>query len=344
MAYDIIRPKDRDGWLQERKKGLGSSDAGTIMGVSPFSSPLKLWRQKMGIDPPFEESEAMRNGHFLEAAVAEYFASVTSSTIDRTSEGDWLAADHDRPWRRVSPDRLFWPEGVEQVPQNWLILEIKSTSKFVDPDNLPLYWLCQVQYQMGVMGIGLAAIAWVTSEPRLSMGHAFVKFNPAFFDTLIGAVDNFWNENILKNVTPVPVTEDDAALMWPTSRDHATVQATEEDIEACREYLEKSKERDELDKRISELAARIKIRLGDAEQLQATEEGTGKVLVLAKYKSINETVFDDNALRNEHPDVYAQYTKAVFDQATFRDEAKDLFAKYSSKKKGARRFSVNKKP
>lgn len=340
MAYDIIRPKDHDGWLEERKKGLGSSDAGTIMGVSPFSTPLKLWRQRVGLDAPFAESDAMRNGHFLEPAVAAFFADATKSDIDPSSEGDWLAVDRDRPWLRVSPDRLFWPEGVAHTAPNWCILEIKSTSKFVDKDDLPLYWLCQVQYQMGIMGIQLAAIAWVTSQPRLQMDYTYVKFNPAFFATLTGAIDTFWNENILKHIAPAPKDEADAALLWPTSEEHKTVQATLEDIDTCRQYLEATERLEEAETRVKELATAIKIRLQNAELLQATEEDTGRVITLARYKSVNETVFDEETFRNEHPDVYGQYLKSVFDKATFKDEAKDLFKKYASTRKGARRFAV----
>ena len=340
MAYEIVRPVDHDGWLQERQKGIGSSDAGTIMGISPFSTPLRLWRQRMGIDPPLQESEAMRNGHYLEPAVATYFEEATNSVVDRSSEGDWLAVDKDRPWLRVSPDRLFWPEGVAHTAQNWCILEIKSTSKFVDPDNLPLYWLCQVQYQMGIMGIGLAAIAWITSQPRLEMGHTWVKFNPAFFETLTGAIDTFWNENVLKRIAPEPRDEKDASLLWPTSEEHKTVQATVKDIDNCRDYLLAVAEKDEAEKRVTELAAAIKISLADAEVMQTTEEETGRVITLARFKSVNETVFDEEKFKDENPDVYAQYLTQVFDKATFKDEAKNLFQKYSSKRKGSRRFSV----
>lgn len=340
MGYTIIRPASHDEWLRERLKGIGSSDAGTIMGASPFSTPLRLWRQRMGLDPPVKETQAMRNGHFLEPAVAEYFADATGAAIEYESEGDWMAVDDESPWLRVSPDRLFYPEGFEQTKENWCILEIKSTSKFVDPDNLPLYWLCQVQYQMGIMGIGLAAIAWITSQPRLEMGHTWVKFNPAFFETLTGAIDTFWNENVLKRIAPEPRDEKDASLLWPTSEEHKTVQATVKDIDNCRDYLLAVAEKDEAEKRVAELAAAIKISLADAEVMQTTEEETGRVITLARFKSVNETVFDEEKFKDENPDVYAQYLTQVFDKATFKDEAKNLFQKYSSKRKGSRRFSV----
>ena len=340
MSYTIIRPKDHDGWLAERKKGIGSSDAGTIMGVSPFSTPLKLWRQRKGLLEPFKESEAMRNGHYLEPAVAEYFAGSTGSVIDYSSEGDWIAADNERPYLRVSPDRLFWPEGTEHLPENRLILEIKSTSKLVDPDNLPLYWVCQVQYQMGVMGIQMAAIAWISSEPRLSMGHAWLRFNPAFFKTLTDAIDHFWNYNILKDIEPEPIDEDDVSLRWPTSEDNKLIRAEDADIENCREYLRLSREKDEIEKQLSHVTTAIKTRIGDGEALITTDPDTGKTETIARFKSINETVFDEEKFHQEKPEEYVKYIRKFFDKNTFKDEDKANWNAYSTKKKGTRRFSV----
>lgn len=340
MGYTIVRPADHDGWLAERKKGIGSSDAGTIMCVSPFSTPLKLWRQRMGIDPPVKESDAMRNGHFLEPAVAEYFASATNSAIDYSSEGDWLAVNTEKPYLRVSPDRLFWPEGVEHTQANRLILEIKSTSKIVDRDNLPNYWVCQVQYQMGVMGVPMAAIAWVTGSPRLMMDFAWVRFNPAFFETLIAAIDHFWNENILKGVEPDPIDEDDARLRWPESEDNKLVQASDADVDNCRRYLSLTREMEDLKEQIGHVAAAIKTRIADAEALIATDPETGRTTTIARFKSINETVFDEEKFRDENPAEYAKYIQQHFDASALKDEDKITFNKYSTKRKGARRFSV----
>lgn len=37
-----------DEWLEWRKKGIGSSDAPVIMGVSPWKTPFQLWEEKTG--------------------------------------------------------------------------------------------------------------------------------------------------------------------------------------------------------------------------------------------------------------------------------------------------------
>ena len=341
MSYHIVRPKDRDEWLEERKKGLGSSDAGTIMGASPFSSPLKIWRQKLGLEPPTPESEAMRNGHILEPAVAEFFAQVTKSTIDKTSEGDWLAVDDDRPFLRVSPDRLFWPEGVPQTPENQYILEIKSTSKLVDPNNLPLYWFCQVQYQMGVMGKDLAAVAWITSQPHLTMDYTWVKFNPPFFKTLTDKLENFWKVNIQNRVEPQPLTEDDIKALFPFSENKKVALAREEDMENIHLYNQLTQEIESLSEQLEKVTVNIKNRIADAEVLVWKDPATGDNTTVAKYKSVNETLLDVEKFREEMPDEYVKYVRKAFDKKLFKDEDPNLFKKYATTQKGSsRRFSV----
>ncbi len=339
MSCTIIRPKDRAEWLEERKKGLGSSDAGTILGASPFSSPLRLWRQKLGLDPPVPETDAMRNGHYLEAAVAEWFANETASRVDPDSAGDWLAVDDERPYLRVSPDRIFWPEGAERDDANRCILEIKSTSKIVDPGNLPLYWICQVQYQMGVMGIDMAAIAWVTGQPRLSMGHTWVRFNPAFYKTLTDALDRFWNVNILQRVPPEAVDEEDIRILFPRSEARHEA-ATVKDVETCKLYNELEREMDDLGKRLESVGTEIKARMRDAETLVWIDPDTGEMTTIARFRSVNETVLDEDRLRDEEPEEYAKYMRRYFDKKLFKEEDKDRFKRYSTTRKGARRFSV----
>lgn len=40
--YDPI-PKDKEGWLSQRRKGIGGSDAGIIEGVNRYTTLHELW-------------------------------------------------------------------------------------------------------------------------------------------------------------------------------------------------------------------------------------------------------------------------------------------------------------
>lgn len=107
MSNTIIRPKDRNEWLELRKAGIGSSEVATIVGLNPWETPYQLWRRKLGLDPAKDETFAMKAGHYLEDAVAQFWHDATGNEIIKSSAGDWLIKDNDRPYLQVSPDRTF---------------------------------------------------------------------------------------------------------------------------------------------------------------------------------------------------------------------------------------------
>ena len=58
----------------ERAKGIGSSDAAAVMGLSPFLTPYELWMQKTGRSEGFAGNEATKRGDILEPAILEMVA------------------------------------------------------------------------------------------------------------------------------------------------------------------------------------------------------------------------------------------------------------------------------
>jgi putative phage-type endonuclease len=58
--------QNTEAWLSYRSRGLGSSEAAAILGVSPYLTRYQLWEQKLGIAPPFEGNYATERGHRLE--------------------------------------------------------------------------------------------------------------------------------------------------------------------------------------------------------------------------------------------------------------------------------------
>ena len=44
----IADPKNREEWLNARKKGIGGSDAACIIGLNKYKSNVRLWDEKTG--------------------------------------------------------------------------------------------------------------------------------------------------------------------------------------------------------------------------------------------------------------------------------------------------------
>lgn len=62
----------RDEWLEWRRKGIGGSDAATIIGVSPFSTARDLYYDKLNIVSAVDEENnwvQKEIGHLLEDLV-----------------------------------------------------------------------------------------------------------------------------------------------------------------------------------------------------------------------------------------------------------------------------------
>lgn len=315
MAYVIVRPADHQGWLAERKKGIGSSEAGTIMGVNKFDTPYRLWRRKREIDPPVQTNEAMELGHHLEPAVASLFAARTGAYIRKDSEGDWLAVDAVKEHLRVSPDRLYYRAGDRHTRRNLRILECKTTSVEIDPANIPVYWYCQIQYQMGVMGVKAGAVAWISSFPRLHFDYVEVEFNEMFYKALIEVIDEFWFDCVICGIPPKEMDAEDAGLKSPQAEPGQVVEADHDTVFAYESLKVLMGQIKAMEENKANLETQLKSAMGTAETLVSPE---GKVL--AQWRNVKDVV--------------------KFNQKAFQEADPGTYSLYLETSKGGRRFSV----
>lgn len=300
MSTTIIRPKDRAEWLRHRESGIGSSEVATIVGLNPFETPLQLWRRKMGLDAPKTENFAMKAGHYLEDAVARFWQDETAREVIRSSAGDWLIVDNDRPYLRVSPDRTYWLSGMTHAAQNKGILECKTTQKTIDPDDIPKHWICQVQYQLGVAGYQQGSIAWLCAGREF--GYRDMAFVPDFYEWLRSEVERFWTDNIQGKVEPQPISVSDILLKYNRHTDGKSVETTEEIYQAYADLKQLRRELDALEQRKTELEDTIKFAFGDAEALTFGGD------TIATWKAPKPSIkFDSKAFAKDHPDLYGQY-------------------------------------
>jgi len=92
----------REAWLLERRKSIGGSDAGAILGLNPYRSPYALWAEKTGRLPEQEDTEAMRQGRDLEAYVADRFSEKSGKRVERYN---YLLRSSDAPHLHANIDR-----------------------------------------------------------------------------------------------------------------------------------------------------------------------------------------------------------------------------------------------
>ena len=202
MCKIIAKTKDmaREEWLQLRKQGIGGSDAGAILGVNPYSSPMDVYINKINDDTYIEDedNESMRLGRDLEAYVAERFCEETGLKVRRSNN---MYAHPDYPFMIADVDRLIVGK------ENGLIgLECKTASPYSadkwKDGQIPAHYLAQCYHYMAVLG----AKAWYIAVVIYGKEFKYIKIerDEEIINNLIQIEKQFWEQNVIARCMPEP--------------------------------------------------------------------------------------------------------------------------------------------
>lgn len=297
-----LKFSNREQWLDARTKGIGASEVPTVLGINPWESPYELWMRKKHPElvAPKVETLPMRLGHLLEASVAQLFSEETGAHVIKASTDDFMFVDSEKPYIRVSPDRTFWAAGCTRNEDNKRILECKTTQKVVSPDDIPNHWFVQVQMNLGVSGMEMGALAWLTQGR--DFGYIDVPFQKDLFDMLSEEVTKFWMDYIVGDAEPEATTVRDVLTKYATHTEGKVAAITEETYNVYREAKEVREQIAALKEKQETLENHLKVALQDAEALQY--EGT----TIATWKTAkNGLKFNDKKFLAEHADLCQPY-------------------------------------
>lgn len=199
MAYKIIltakQGEDRNKWLSVRNKGIGGSDAGTILGLNSYKKPYELWLEKTGAKEPedISDKDAVKAGVYLEPVIAQWFTDETGKKVQRKGTMQSL----ENPFMIANIDR--WVVGENAG------LEIKTAGFFAgknwDDDEVPDSYYCQCLHYMAVSGADRWYIAALIGGQRFIW--KTIERNEEDIKALIEKEKEFWN--LVETKTPPPV-------------------------------------------------------------------------------------------------------------------------------------------
>ena len=196
-----------DEWLAARRHGIGGSDAGAILGLSKWKSPLDVYQDKIGSSEDTPDSERMYWGRTLEDLVAAEYERRSGNKVRRNNriikhkEHDFILANLDR----------------EIVGMNG-ILECKTSGYSPDwgdlgTTDIPEHYLAQVYHYMAVTEAKFADVAVLINGNDFRIYH--IPRDEQIIDHLVEKEVAFWHDYVLAGIQPDPINHADIKNRWP---------------------------------------------------------------------------------------------------------------------------------
>lgn len=296
MSYTVyadVRELTHDQWLENRKSGIGGSDAGAIMGVNPYRGAYGVWADKLGKTEPVEDNEALRQGRDFEDYVARRFSEKTGLRVRR--EYGMLRSDA-WPWMVANIDRRIIGEraGLECKTSRDVYMKRYKNGDF------PLEYYCQCLHYLAVTGWDkwyLAVLVYGTDLLTFEIKREDVEDD---IGALIKAEDSFWHEYVIPEKQPLPdgleSTTKALGAVWADSAPDMAIDADNETDALLSRLCGLKRERKTLDDQITEAENMVKARMQEAEVLR----GSGAT---ATWKGVDVKRLSERKIREKFPGI-----------------------------------------
>jgi len=318
---------------EERRKGIGGSDVGAIMGANPYCSIVKLYKEKKGEVPPPVFNHAMEWGHILEDVIAKKYAKdnnfyfdpdaiplnynsdyvpcpdANDGVIYKPSIIRYVRSECEYDWAYAHPD--FFVQVGEPDRYELSGIEVKTVSegmyrKYWANDDVPPWQYYQVVWYSIVTGIDHWKLVGLAPHLRLSTDPILVHDLYIDSDTktkVLAKVKDFWS--CLENNTMPHIekpSEADLKLLYPTNT-MDMVQSSGTIDAAVRRLYDVRMQKTPLEEEEDSLKNLIKSHMGNAGKL-ISQEGEE----LASFKSPRAKV------KTDYKGIVESFKKVLRDQ------------------------------
>ncbi len=225
----VVEPGSSE-WLTR----MSASKIAAVVGLSPYESRFSLWHHMAGLTAPVDESDEMRRGHYLEPAIAAWFADQYPTwRVDRT--GTWIASD--AGWQSANPDRLVTREdGTATLLQCKTDADVDAWGP-AGTEEIPPGYRAQVMWEMLVTGARECHVAVLLSY--LSFREYLITYDPAEAEQLVTAAAEFMASLPNGSAPRRPSLDDHAATYQAVRELHPDIDGSDAPIaaELAIEYL-----------------------------------------------------------------------------------------------------------
>ena len=253
---------EKAAWLEKRKHYVTGTDAGKLIGVSPYGGKFAVWLDKMGRAAPVVETPAMKAGKKFESAILQTYAEEMNCKLEHVDGYNLITCDK---YPRLGASLDGWNHDL-QIPVDAKNIKWKN-EKWGDAwtDQFPEYYKAQLQVQMMVTGATFAHLAVMFSGQDFFIYS--MEYDEDMAQKILDATDEFWP--YVENDQMPEADGSDEATEYIKSEfargDAAAVKDPTEEILEALKGLQKAKldEKDAQDRK-TEFENRIKLYMGDA--------------------------------------------------------------------------------
>lgn len=292
-------------WLKHRQAGIGGSDASCIAGLNPWKSAIQLYMDKKEENPQEQKSLRMELGNRLEGLVAELFTEATGLKV-RNVNG--ILKNDKYPFALANIDRAIVGEKA--------FLECKTTNSYALKEweeGVPAHYEIQCLHYMDITGATHCYIAALIGNSDF-IWHK-IERDQETIDYLMQIEKDFWENNIEKDVVPMPDGSDAYSEYLKKKYDKSNGQVIE--LHLLENGVDKLNRYDEIVTDIKALESEKKLIEQEIqlymEEFEVAKIGDRKVT----WKSSSRNTIDSKKLKAEMPDIAQQYMKTSTSR-TFR--------------------------
>ena len=299
--------------LAIRRKGTTATDAGKIVGQSPYGCAEDVRLDKMGAGLPFIEHDRVKWGNLLEDPIRKDYADRHGVT---SVEGETLQHPTE-PWALATPDSLIYV--AVGGPPSWGH-EIKTHTSWLShlygepgTDQVPggeiiqcvwNIWVCSAFY-----GVDLHRWDLTVFLDGLPTDYTIWR-DEELEAALVAACRQFWEVHVIGG-EPVPPDGSEhyreiLKSRYPKHTEDTIVEPSDEQIKIIRDLKEARATRKEWETEEERIAQEVKAIMGKSATLQWPEVINGK----EKHQRINWKLSSDSQ-RVDHKAVAADYREIL---------------------------------
>lgn len=207
---DSTNKLTRQEWLEERKKGIGGSDAAVVLGKSKWKTNVELWEEKTGRRnaPDISNKPCVRYGIEAEEHIRQMF-SLNYPEYEVKHKENTIIKHPKYPFLFASLDGIL----VNKETGEMGILEVKTTeilrsmqNENWKDENIPDAYYCQVLHYLNVTGFSFVKLV---AELKYSQDYQIRKTYTILREEVEEELKyleqeeiKFWNDYVVKDIRP----------------------------------------------------------------------------------------------------------------------------------------------